>query len=125
MLAALTSLPVIGVPVPLKYLDGMDSLLSIVQMPKGIPVATFAIGDAGAANAGLFAVSILANHDVGLAAKLAEFRKKQTEKVFKKEKFEEIRKFVFNKPYQWLFINLPTQRIFKNFDEILDDEDNE
>ena len=59
MLAALTPLPVIGVPVPLKYLDGMDSLLSIVQMPKGVPVATFAIGEAGAANAGLFAVSLL------------------------------------------------------------------
>lgn len=82
MVAAKTTLPVLGVPVPSKHLQGQDSLLSIVQMPKGIPVATFAIGDAGAANAGLFAVSILANHDTGLAAKLAEFRKKQTEKVF-------------------------------------------
>ncbi|OYY05618.1 MAG: 5-(carboxyamino)imidazole ribonucleotide mutase, partial [Mehylophilales bacterium 35-46-6] len=67
MVAAKTTLPVLGVPVPSKHLQGQDSLLSIVQMPKGIPVATFAIGDAGAANAGLFAVSILANHDAGLA----------------------------------------------------------
>lgn len=85
MVAAKTILPVLGVPVPSKHLQGQDSLLSIVQMPKGIPVATFAIGDAGAANAGLFAVSILANHDARLAAKLAEFRKKQTEKVHKME----------------------------------------
>lgn len=85
MVAAKTTLPVLGVPVPSKHLQGQDSLLSIVQMPKGIPVATFAIGDAGAANAGLFAVSILANHDAALAAKLAEFRKKQTEKVFNME----------------------------------------
>jgi 5-(carboxyamino)imidazole ribonucleotide mutase len=82
MVAAKTTLPVLGVPVPSKHLQGQDSLLSIVQMPKGIPVATFAIGDAGAANAGLFAVSILANNDASLANKLAEFRKKQTEKVF-------------------------------------------
>ncbi len=82
MVAAKTTLPVLGVPVPSKHLQGQDSLLSIVQMPKGIPVATFAIGDAGAANAGLFAVSILANHDASLAAKLVDFRKKQTEKVF-------------------------------------------
>ncbi len=85
MVAAKTTLPVLGVPVPSKHLQGQDSLLSIVQMPKGIPVATFAIGDAGAANAGLFAVSILANHDAVLAAKLADFRKKQTEKVFNME----------------------------------------
>lgn len=85
MVAAKTTLPVLGVPVPSKHLQGQDSLLSIVQMPKGIPVATFAIGDAGAANAGLFAVSILANHDADLAKKLAEFRKKQTEKVFNME----------------------------------------
>jgi len=85
MVAAKTTLPVLGVPVPSKHLQGQDSLLSIVQMPKGIPVATFAIGDAGAANAGLFAVSILANHDAALAAKLAEFRKKQTEKVYNME----------------------------------------
>ncbi|OGV75816.1 MAG: 5-(carboxyamino)imidazole ribonucleotide mutase [Methylotenera sp. RIFCSPLOWO2_02_FULL_45_14] len=82
MVAAKTTLPVLGVPVPSKHLQGQDSLLSIVQMPKGIPVATFAIGDAGAANAGLFAVSILANHDAGLANKLADFRNKQAEKVY-------------------------------------------
>lgn len=81
MVAAKTTLPVLGVPVPSKHLQGQDSLLSIVQMPKGIPVATFAIGDAGAANAGLFAVSILANHDAGLAKKLAEFRATQADKV--------------------------------------------
>ncbi|PPD56518.1 MAG: 5-(carboxyamino)imidazole ribonucleotide mutase [Methylotenera sp.] len=81
MVAAKTTLPVLGVPVPSKHLQGQDSLLSIVQMPKGIPVATFAIGDAGAANAGLFAVSILANQDAALAKKLAEFRTKQSDKV--------------------------------------------
>ena len=81
MVAAKTTLPVLGVPVPSKHLQGQDSLLSIVQMPKGIPVATFAIGDAGAANAGLFAVSILANHDDDLARQLAAFRAKQSEKV--------------------------------------------
>lgn len=81
MVAAKTTLPVLGVPVPSKHLQGQDSLLSIVQMPKGIPVATFAIGDAGAANAGLFAVSILANHDAVLAKQLAEFRVKQSDKV--------------------------------------------
>lgn len=81
MVAAKTTLPVLGVPVPSKHLQGQDSLLSIVQMPKGIPVATFAIGDAGAANAGLFAVSMLANQDAALAEKLAAFRQKQTEKV--------------------------------------------
>jgi 5-(carboxyamino)imidazole ribonucleotide mutase len=81
MVASKTILPVLGVPVRTKHLDGHDSLLSIVQMPKGVPVATFAIGDAGAANAGLFAVSILANHDEVLANKLVEFRKKQIEKV--------------------------------------------
>jgi 5-(carboxyamino)imidazole ribonucleotide mutase len=85
MVAAKTTLPVLGVPVPSKHLQGQDSLLSIVQMPKGIPVATFAIGDAGAANAGLFAISILANHDATLANKLTEFRTKQTEKVFNME----------------------------------------
>jgi len=85
MVAAKTTLPVLGVPVPSKHLQGQDSLLSIVQMPKGIPVATFAIGDAGAANAGLFAVSILANQNAALSAKLAEFRTKQTEKVFNME----------------------------------------
>ncbi|WP_029148178.1 5-(carboxyamino)imidazole ribonucleotide mutase [Methylophilus sp. 5] len=81
MVAAKTTLPVLGVPVPSKHLQGQDSLLSIVQMPKGIPVATFAIGDAGAANAGLFAVAVLANQDAGLAAKLTTFRQKQAEKV--------------------------------------------
>ena len=81
MVAAKTTLPVLGVPVPSKHLQGQDSLLSIVQMPKGIPVATFAIGEAGAANAGLFAASILANHDAGLAQKLAQFRANQADKV--------------------------------------------
>jgi 5-(carboxyamino)imidazole ribonucleotide mutase len=81
MVASKTTLPVLGVPVPSKHLQGQDSLLSIVQMPKGIPVATFAIGEAGAANAGLFAVSILANHDAALARKLDEFRTRQVEKV--------------------------------------------
>jgi 5-(carboxyamino)imidazole ribonucleotide mutase len=81
MVAAKTTLPVLGVPVPTKHLAGQDSLLSIVQMPKGIPVATFAIGDAGAANAGLFAVSVLANHDASLVKKLAEYRATLTEKV--------------------------------------------
>jgi 5-(carboxyamino)imidazole ribonucleotide mutase len=81
MIASKTTLPVLGVPVTTKHLAGQDSLLSIVQMPKGIPVATFAIGDAGAANAGLFAVSILANHDAELAKKLVEYRATLTEKV--------------------------------------------
>ena len=81
MVAAKTTLPVLGVPVPSKYLRGEDSLLSIVQMPKGIPVATFAIGEAGAANAALFAISLLANQDNGLAQKLADFRARQTQSV--------------------------------------------
>jgi 5-(carboxyamino)imidazole ribonucleotide mutase len=85
MVAAKTTLPVLGVPVPSKHLQGQDSLLSIVQMPKGIPVATFAIGDAGAANAGLFAIAMLANQDPDLAAKLAKFRIQQSEKVFNME----------------------------------------
>lgn len=85
MVAAKTTLPVLGVPVPSKHLQGQDSLLSIVQMPKGIPVATFAIGDAGAANAGLFAVAMLANQDVALAEKLKAFRQKQVEKVYAME----------------------------------------
>jgi len=76
MIASKTTLPVLGVPVPTKHLAGQDSLYSIVQMPKGIPVATFAIGEAGAANAGLFAVSLLANEDPALVAKLAEYRDK-------------------------------------------------
>jgi 5-(carboxyamino)imidazole ribonucleotide mutase len=77
MLAAKTILPVLGVPVPSRHLQGLDSLLSIVQMPRGVPVATFAIGEAGAVNAALFAVSMLANEDVALAAKLGEFRREQ------------------------------------------------
>lgn len=79
MLASKTILPVLGVPVPSRYLKGQDSLLSIVQMPRGIPVATFAIGESGAANAGLFAVSILAITDPQIAAALEEFRTRQTE----------------------------------------------
>jgi 5-(carboxyamino)imidazole ribonucleotide mutase len=78
MLAAKTPVPILGVPVPSKYLRGEDSLLSIVQMPKGVPVATFAIGEAGAANAALFAVALLAATDPALARKLAAFREKQT-----------------------------------------------
>jgi 5-(carboxyamino)imidazole ribonucleotide mutase len=85
MVAAKTILPVLGVPVPSKHLQGQDSLLSIVQMPKGIPVATFAIGEAGAANAGLFAVSMLAHQDSALAERLAQFRAKQTDKVLSME----------------------------------------
>jgi len=85
MVAAKTTLPVLGVPVPSKYLRGEDSLLSIVQMPKGIPVATFAIGEAGAVNAALFAVSLLSNHDPELAAKLADFRERQKQAVLEME----------------------------------------
>ncbi|MDP1995894.1 MAG: 5-(carboxyamino)imidazole ribonucleotide mutase [Gallionella sp.] len=81
VIASKTTLPVLGVPIPSKYLKGMDSLLSIVQMPKGIPVATFAIGEAGAANAALFAVSMLALNDAQLAQKLADYRKKQAEQI--------------------------------------------
>jgi 5-(carboxyamino)imidazole ribonucleotide mutase len=81
MLASKTTLPVLGVPVPSRHLAGQDSLYSIVQMPKGIPVATFAIGEAGAANAGLFAVSLLAAADAELARKLAEYREKLREQV--------------------------------------------
>jgi 5-(carboxyamino)imidazole ribonucleotide mutase len=78
VVAAHTTLPVLGVPMPSKHLQGLDSLLSTVQMPKGIPVATFAIGEAGAANAGLFAVAIIAGTDPAIARKLAAFRLKQT-----------------------------------------------
>jgi len=78
MLAAKTTVPVLGVPVPSKYLRGEDSLLSIVQMPKGVPVATFAIGEAGAANAGLFAVAMLAIANKSLAQQLLSFRDEQT-----------------------------------------------
>ena len=81
MLAAKTIVPVLGVPVTSSSMRGLDSLLSIVQMPKGIPVATFAVGEAGAANAGLFAVAMLACEDAKLAKKLTAFRKKQTAKV--------------------------------------------
>ena len=84
MLAAATIVPVFGVPVRSKALSGMDSLLSIVQMPKGIPVATFAIGEAGAANAGLAAVSLLANGDQALREKLLEFRAIQRDTVLGK-----------------------------------------
>ena len=79
MLAAKTTVPVLGVPVAGNYLQGMDSLHSIVQMPRGIPVATFAIGAAGAANAALFAVAMLANEDAALRGKLDAFRARQTE----------------------------------------------
>ena len=85
MTAAITDLPVLGVPVESKALQGVDSLLSIVQMPAGIPTATFAIGKAGATNAALFAVAMLANNDADLAAKLAEFRAKQTASVMTAE----------------------------------------
>jgi 5-(carboxyamino)imidazole ribonucleotide mutase len=81
MIAAKTIVPVLGVPVPSKYLKGIDSLLSIVQMPRGIPVATFAIGEAGAANAALFAASLMARYDSALAAQLADFRKNQADTV--------------------------------------------
>jgi len=79
MLAAKTSVPVLGVPVASKYLMGVDSLHSIVQMPKGVPVATFAIGQAGAANAALFAVAMLANEDAALRSRLDAYRAQQTE----------------------------------------------
>ena len=81
MVASKTTLPVLGVPVPTKHLAGQDSLLSIVQMPKGIPVGTFAIGEAGASNAGLFAASILALHDASIQKKLDEFRQQQESNV--------------------------------------------
>jgi 5-(carboxyamino)imidazole ribonucleotide mutase len=83
VVAAHTTLPVLGVPMPSKHLQGLDSLLSTVQMPKGIPVATFAIGEAGAANAALFAVALLALEDKNMAKKLEAFRAKQTEAVLK------------------------------------------
>lgn len=81
MLAAKTILPVLGVPVPSRHLNGNDSLLSIVQMPRGIPVATFAIGDAGAANAALFAAAMLAVNDISVAARLNDFRQHQRVKA--------------------------------------------
>ena len=79
MLAAKTTVPVLGVPIESKHLKGLDSLYSIVQMPKGIPVATFAIGSAGAANAALFAVALLAAGDAGLRGRLEAYRARQTE----------------------------------------------
>ena len=85
MLAAKTAIPVLGVPVPSRHLKGMDSLLSIVQMPSGVPVATFAIGAAGAANAALFAIALLAPHDPELARKLDAFRAAQTERALNME----------------------------------------
>ena len=84
MLAAKTAVPVLGVPVQSKALRGMDSLLSIVQMPAGVPVATFAIGSSGATNAALFAAAILANHDPAVATALADFRRSQTDQVLGK-----------------------------------------
>ncbi|MDR1888095.1 MAG: 5-(carboxyamino)imidazole ribonucleotide mutase [Zoogloeaceae bacterium] len=81
MLAAKTVVPVLGVPVQSRALSGVDSLHSIVQMPKGVPVATFAIGEAGAANAALFAIAMLANEDAALFARLQDFRREQTEKI--------------------------------------------
>jgi 5-(carboxyamino)imidazole ribonucleotide mutase len=81
MLAAKTTVPVLGVPVPSRHLQGLDSLLSIVQMPAGVPVATFAVGDAGAHNAGLFAVALLAAHDPALREKLDRFRAAQDAQV--------------------------------------------
>ena len=81
VLAAKTTVPVLGVPMPSKYLRGEDSLLSIVQMPKGIPVATFAIGEAGAANAALFAIAMLAGGDAGVARRLDAFRAELTAKA--------------------------------------------
>ena len=88
VVAAHTTLPVLGVPMPSKHLQGLDSLLSTVQMPKGIPVATFAIGEAGAANAALFAVALLALGDKEMAKKLEEFRRKQTDAVLKSPPLE-------------------------------------
>jgi 5-(carboxyamino)imidazole ribonucleotide mutase len=85
MIASKTIVPVLGVPVPSKYLKGIDSLLSIVQMPKGIPVATFAIGEAGAANAALFAAALIGRYDAGLAAQLNEFRRSQSDSVLAME----------------------------------------
>jgi len=85
MLAAKTTIPVLGVPVNSRYLKGMDSLLSIVQMPKGVPVATFAIGEAGAANAGLYAASLIAMFDEDIANNLEQFREKQKKMVYQME----------------------------------------
>jgi 5-(carboxyamino)imidazole ribonucleotide mutase len=84
VLAAKTELPVLAVPMPSKHLGGLDSLLAMVQMPGGIPVATFAIGEAGATNAALFAIAMLALNDAALAKQLSDFRARQTEKVLAK-----------------------------------------
>jgi 5-(carboxyamino)imidazole ribonucleotide mutase len=84
VLAAKTELPVLAVPMPSKHLQGLDSLLAMVQMPGGIPVATFAIGEAGATNAALFSAAMLALSDSAIASKLSDFRKQQTEKVLAK-----------------------------------------
>ena len=81
VLASRTTLPVLGVPIPSKHLQGLDSLLSTVQMPAGVPVATFAIGDAGAQNAALYAIAILALQDPALATALREFRRSQEERI--------------------------------------------
>ena len=81
VLAAKTTVPVLGVPIPTRHLQGLDSLLSIVQMPSGVPVATFAIGQAGASNAALFAIAMLAPSDAALAGRLAEFRRDQESRV--------------------------------------------
>lgn len=81
MLAARTTVPVLGVPMPSRHLQGLDSLLSIVQMPAGVPVATFAIGEAGASNAALFAIAMLARHDTALAERLANFRAAEDARV--------------------------------------------
>ena len=90
MTASMTTIPVLGVPVQSRALSGVDSLYSIVQMPGGIPVATFAIGNAGALNAGLFAVSMLANNDPELVAKLKTFRERQTQKVLESQQELEV-----------------------------------
>ena len=84
VLAAKTELPVLAVPMPSRHLQGLDSLLAMVQMPGGIPVATFAIGEAGATNAALFSVAMLALSDTAIASKLSDFRKQQTDKVLSK-----------------------------------------
>ena len=85
MLASKTTIPILGVPIPSRHLQGLDSLLSIVQMPKGIPVATFAIGEAGAANAALFAAAMLANNDAEISRALSGFRERQAERVMQME----------------------------------------
>jgi 5-(carboxyamino)imidazole ribonucleotide mutase len=81
MMASKTTLPVLGVPIPSRHLQGLDSLLSIVQMPAGVPVATFAIGNAGAGNAALFAVAMLAAADTELAERLTQFRRTQERRI--------------------------------------------